>query len=225
MTTQDGVKDVSLTTITKAYEKWAPIYDKFYHKLLQPSQKKAVRAAMENGTRILEVGVGSGLALGYYPPEAEVTGIDLSKPMLLKAIEKIEAQRLGNVTGLAVMDACRLGFRDGTFDAVAGMFMITLVPDAEVALDEFARVLRPGGEIVLVNHIGAESGPMATFEKMVAPLAKKLGWRAEFPIQRIRDWAGSRGFEVHDVDPHGPINYFTLIRLKDRRADQRGLAA
>jgi phosphatidylethanolamine/phosphatidyl-N-methylethanolamine N-methyltransferase len=212
-----NVKDVSLTTVTKAYEKWAPIYDKFYHKLLQPSQLKAVKAAMENGTRILEVGVGSGLALGYYPRSAEVTGIDLSKPMLHKAIEKIEAQGLSNVTGVAVMDACRLGFRDGTFDAVAGMFMITLVPDAEAALDEFMRVLRPGGEIVLVNHIGAEKGPMAAFETVVAPLAKMLGWRANFPLQRLRDWANSRGFEVLDVDPHGPINYFTLIRLKDRR--------
>lgn len=212
-----NVKDVSLTTVTKAYEKWAPIYDKFYHKLLQPSQLKAVKAAMENGTRILEVGVGSGLALGYYPRSAEVTGIDLSKPMLDKAVEKIEAQGLDNVTGLAVMDACRLGFRNGTFDAVAGMFMITLVPDAEAALDEFMRVLRPGGEIVLVNHIGAEKGPMAAFETLVAPLAKMLGWRANFPLQRLRDWARSRGFEVIDVDPHGPINYFTLIRLKDRR--------
>lgn len=215
-----NVKDVSLTTVTKAYEKWAPIYDKFYHKLLQPSQLKAVKAAMENGTRILEVGVGSGLALGYYPRSAEVTGIDLSKPMLHKAIEKIEAQDLSNVTGVAVMDACRLGFRDGTFDAVAGMFMITLVPDAEAALDEFMRVLRPGGEIVLVNHIGAEKGPMAAFETVVAPLAKMLGWRANFPLQRLRDWAQSRGFEVIDVDPHGPINYFTLIRLKDRRGMQ-----
>lgn len=212
-----NVKDVSLTTVTKAYEKWAPIYDKFYHKLLQPSQLKAVKAAMENGTRILEVGVGSGLALGYYPRSAEVTGIDLSKPMLHKAIEKIEAQGLDNITGVAVMDACRLGFRDGTFDAVAGMFMITLVPDAEAALDEFMRVLRPGGEIVLVNHIGAEKGPMAAFETVVAPLAKMLGWRANFPLQRLRDWASLRGFEVLDVDPHGPINYFTLIRLKDRR--------
>ncbi|MCA3513743.1 MAG: class I SAM-dependent methyltransferase [Methylobacterium sp.] len=219
------VKDVSLSTITKAYEKWAPFYDRVYHKMLRPSQLKAVSAAMENGPRVLEVGVGSGLALGYYPPEAQVTGIDLSKPMLHKAEEKIAAQGLKNVTGLAVMDACRLGFRDGTFDAVAGMFMITLVPDAEAALDEFMRVLRPGGEIVLVNHIGAEKGPMAAFETVVAPIAKKLGWRANFPLQRLRDWAASRGFEVHDVDPHGPIHYFTLIRLKDRRADRAPLAA
>lgn len=213
----EAVKDVSLSTVTKAYERWAPIYDKIYHKMLQPSQLKAVKAAMENGSRILEVGVGSGLALGYYPRMAEVTGIDLSKPMLHKAAEKIADQGLTNVTGLAVMDACRLGFRDGVFDAVAGMFMITLVPDAEAALDEFMRVLRPGGEIVLVNHIGAEKGPMAAFETMVAPLAKMLGWRANFPLQRLRDWATSRGFEVHEVDPHGPIHYFTLIRLKDRR--------
>lgn len=213
----EAVKDVSLSTVTKAYERWAPIYDKIYHKMLQPSQLKAVKAAMENGSRILEVGVGSGLALGYYPHTAEVTGIDLSKPMLDKAAEKITDQGLTNVTGLAVMDACRLGFRDGMFDAVAGMFMITLVPDAEAALDEFMRVLRPGGEIVLVNHIGAEKGPMAAFETLVAPLAKMLGWRANFPLQRLRDWATSRGFEVHEVDPHGPIHYFTLIRLKDRR--------
>jgi phosphatidylethanolamine/phosphatidyl-N-methylethanolamine N-methyltransferase len=224
MASQDTVKDVSLSTVTKAYERWAPIYDRFYYKLLQPSQLKAVHAALSNGRRILEVGVGSGLALPYYPADAEVTGIDLSKPMLDKAVEKIAAHGLNNVTGLAVMDACRLGFRDGAFDAVAGMFMITLVPDAEAALDEFARVLRPGGEIVLVNHIGAEGGPMALFEKIVAPLAKKLGWRAEFPLQRLRDWAASRQFEVVDVDPHGPIRYFTLIRLKDRRPSTKHAA-
>lgn len=221
----EPVKDVSLTTITKAYEKWAPFYDAVYHKLLRPSQLKAVQAAMENGTRILEVGVGSGLALNYYPKAAEVTGIDLSRPMLEKAAEKIRAKGLSHVTGLAAMDACRLGFRDGVFDAVAGMFMITLVPDAEAALDEFARVLRPGGEIVLVNHIGAEKGPMAAFETVVAPLAKMLGWRANFPLQRIRDWAVLRGFDVYDVDPHGPIGYFTLIRLKDNRETKRAIAA
>jgi phosphatidylethanolamine/phosphatidyl-N-methylethanolamine N-methyltransferase len=220
-----AVKDVSLSTITRAYEKWAPFYDRVYHRMLQPSQLKAVRAAIENGPRILEVGVGSGLALGYYPASAEVTGIDLSKPMLHKAEEKIAGQGLKNITGLAVMDACRLGFRDGTFDAVAGMFMITLVPDAEAALDEFMRVLRPGGEIVLVNHIGADKGPMQTFETLVAPLAKRLGWRANFPLQRLRDWAAGRGFEVYAVDPHGPIRYFTLIRLKDRRAKRAPLAA
>ncbi|CAN1531188.1 UbiE Methylase involved in ubiquinone/menaquinone biosynthesis [Rhabdaerophilaceae bacterium] len=225
MASEVRVKDVSLSTVTKAYEKWAPIYDKFYHRLLRPSQLKAVRAAMENGKRVLEVGVGSGLALSYYPADAQVTGVDLSKPMLDKAVEKIEAHGLQSITGLAVMDACRLGFRDAVFDAVAGMFMITLVPDAEAALDEFARVLRPGGEIVLVNHIGAEKGAMAIFETLVAPLAEMLGWRANFPLKRIRDWAASREFEVHEVDPHGPIGYFTLIRLKDKRAGGSTIAA
>ncbi len=218
-------KDIDLSTITRAYAKWAPFYDAVYSGILRPGRNEAVKAALACGPEILEVGVGTGLSLGDYPAGYRVTGIDLSKPMLDRAAEKIASQGLDNVLGLAVMDACRLGFRDGVFDAVVGQYMITLVPDAESALDEFARVLKPGGEIVLVNHIGAENGPLALVERAVAPLAKRVGWRSEFQLGRIRAWAETAGFAITSVKRVGFAGFFTVVRLKDRRAATAQAAA
>jgi len=211
-------KDIELSTITRAYAKWAPFYDAVYTRILRQGQIEAARAALACGTDILEVGVGTGLSLGDYPAGTSVTGIDLSKPMLDHAAAKVAAQNLTSITGLVVMDACRLGFRDGAFDAVVGQYMITLVPDAEAALDEFARVLKPGGEIVLVNHIGAEKGVIAAFERAVAPLAKRVGWRSEFQLGRIRAWAESAGFVLVSAKRVGFAGFFTVVRLKDNRA-------
>jgi len=211
-------KDIELSTITRAYAKWAPFYDAVYSRILRQGQTEAVRAALACGPEILEVGVGTGLSLGDYPAGYSVTGIDLSKPMLDHAAAKVTANALTNVTGLAVMDACRLGFRADAFDAVVAQYMITLVPDAEAALDEFARVLKPGGEIVLVNHIGAEKGLVAFLERAVAPLAKRVGWRSEFQLGRIRAWAENAGFAVASAKRVGFAGFFTVVRLKDGRA-------
>ncbi len=213
----ETTKDIDLSTITRAYAKWAPFYDTVYARFLLPGRNEAVKAALACGPEILEVGVGTGLSLGDYPEGYRVTGIDLSKPMLDRAADKITGQRLENVLGLAVMDACRLGFRDDAFDAVVGQYMITLVPDAEAALDEFARVLKPGGEIILVNHIGAETGLVASLEKAVAPLAKRIGWRSEFQLGRIRAWAETAGFAVASAKRVGLAGFFTVVRLKDGR--------
>ena len=85
------------------------------------------------------------------------------------------------------MDVCRLGYADASFDAVVAQFLITLVPDPEAALDEFLRVVRPGGEIVLANHFGQNAGPLAKVEEIVAPLCTKIGWSL-----RLQGRRGSR---------------------------------
>ncbi len=208
--------DLDLKTNTRAYAVWAPIYDTIYAGLLADARSRAVTAAVSCGRDILEVGVGTGLSLPEYPAETAVTGIDLSPEMLAKAQQKVDAQGLQSVIGLTVMDACHLAFQDASFDAVVAQFVLTLVPDPEQALQEWARVLRPGGEIIIANHIGAEKGPMAVFEKAVAPLAKKLGWRPEFPLQRIRSWAGMHDFEIIEAEKTRPFGYFMVIRLKRR---------
>jgi phosphatidylethanolamine/phosphatidyl-N-methylethanolamine N-methyltransferase len=203
--------------MTPAYAKWAPIYDAIYSRLLRPAQSRAAAAALACGREILEVGVGTGLSLGDYPAGSSVIGIDLSKDMLDRAARKIADNDLQAIRGLAVMDACRLGFADASFDAVACQFVITLVPDPEAALDEFRRVLRPGGEIVLANHFGMESGPIAAIEHAVAPLVRRMGWSSEFKLQRIRQWADGAGFSVAEVVPAFPLGFFRVVRLKDRR--------
>ncbi|MGE0338436.1 MAG: class I SAM-dependent methyltransferase [Xanthobacteraceae bacterium] len=201
-------------TIEKAYARWAPVYDVVFGPLLDMGRRTATNAATRIGGRILNVGVGTGLELPYFDKSHEVVGVDISEPMLRKAQERIDREKLVNVKGLSVMDGANLAFADGSFDCVVAQFVITTVPQPEKTLDEFARVLKPGGEIILVNHIGAERGLRASFERWFSQHARKLGWSPEFPFKRISDWAEKNGnvrlVERRTVPPFG---VFTLMRF------------
>jgi phosphatidylethanolamine/phosphatidyl-N-methylethanolamine N-methyltransferase len=134
--------------------------------------------------------------------------------MLLKAQERVAELGLRNVEGLAVMDAENLTFPDCSFDVVVAQYVITTVPDPEATLDEFARVLRPGGEIVLVSRVGAEAGLRRTFEQWFAPTARRLGWRTEFAWERYTRWA-EQSCDVQLVERRSmpPFGHFSLIRF------------
>jgi phosphatidylethanolamine/phosphatidyl-N-methylethanolamine N-methyltransferase len=135
--------------------------------------------------------------------------------MLRRAQQRVRTQKLGNVETLAVMDAKNLAFKDASFDAVVAQYVITAVPDPEGTLDDFVRVLKPGGELILVNHIGAENGPRRAFEFAFAPLARRLGWRPEFPWARLVDWAaGHGGVTLAERRPMPPMGHFSLIRYR-----------
>jgi phosphatidylethanolamine/phosphatidyl-N-methylethanolamine N-methyltransferase len=199
----------------KAYARWAPIYDVFYDKLTEPAARAAVDAAMACGPRVLEAGVGTGLSLGYYPAHAQVHGVDLSEDMLRRAQEKVDKRGLHHVKSLQVMDVTRLVFADEMFDAVTAQFLITLVPSPEAALTEFARVLRPGGEIILANHFGQPSGLIAKAEEVVAPLANAIGWSSDFKAERIEAWARAHGrMETVELKALFPGGFFKLMRLR-----------
>src|SRR4029078_8094754 len=100
---------------------------------------------------------------------------------------------LSNVETLAVMDAERMALPDGSFDVVVPQFVITAAPNPEGTLKEYTRVIRPGGEIILVNHIGAEAGPRRAFEVCFAPIARRLGGRPAFRFRRLAAWAERHG--------------------------------
>jgi phosphatidylethanolamine/phosphatidyl-N-methylethanolamine N-methyltransferase len=206
--------DLDRATIAKAYARWAPVYDLVFGAVFERGRNAAILAAERIGGRILEVGVGTGLSLPDYGRANRVIGVDISEPMLRKAKARVALERLPHVQGLAVMDAERLAFPDGAFDVVVAQYVITAVPHPEATLDEFARVLRPGGEIVLVNHIGAETGLRRAFEAGFAPLARRLGWRPEFPWGRLQRWADRRG-EIRLIErrPMPPLGHFSLIRF------------
>jgi len=200
--------------VTRAYARWAPVYDLVFGAVFERGRKAAIVAAERIGGRILEVGVGTGLSLPDYAANSRLTGIDLSAPMLRKARARVAEHRLSNVDCLAVMDAQQLGFADSTFDVVVAQYVITAVPNPETTLDEFARVLKPGGEIVLVNHLGAETGPRAAFEQCFAPLARRLGWQPEFRFDRLTRWAARHGdIGVVERRPMPPLGHFSLIRF------------
>ena len=207
--------DIDRERVAKAYERWAPIYDLVFGKVFNQGRQSTIAEADRIGGRILDVGVGTGLSLSDYSRASRICGVDISEPMLRKAQERVRALGLSNVETLAVMDAKNLAFKDGSFDAVVAQYVITAVPDPEATLDDFVRVLKPGGELILVNHIGAEAGLRKLSELAFAPLARRLGWRPEFPWQRLVNWAAKHGgVSLAERRPMPPMGHFSLIRYR-----------
>jgi len=200
-------------SIARAYDRWAPVYDLVFGQVFARGRDTAIAAAERIGGRILEVGVGTGISLPAYARINRITGIDISDSMLRKAQQRVREFELDNVEALSVMDATKLAFRDASFDVVVAQYVITAVPDPEGTLDEFARVVRPKGEIILVNHLGAESGARAIFEAAFAPMARRLGWSPEFPWARLTNWAARDGVRLVERRPMPPLGHFSLIRF------------
>jgi phosphatidylethanolamine/phosphatidyl-N-methylethanolamine N-methyltransferase len=215
-----SVTELDKDAVAKAYARWAPVYDLVFGAVFERGRRAAIVAAERLGGRILEVGVGTGISLPDYSSTCRIVGVDLSEPMLRKAQERVVELGLRNVEGLAVMDAERLAFPDGFFDVVVAQYVITTVPDPEATLDEFARVLKPGGEIVLVSRVGAEAGLRRTFEQWFAPMARKLGWRTEFPWARFSTWAdGPHGVRLIERRAMPPLGHFSLVRFAKHESD------
>jgi phosphatidylethanolamine/phosphatidyl-N-methylethanolamine N-methyltransferase len=181
--------DLDKQTVTKAYARWAPVYDLVFGAVFERGRHAAIEAAERVGGRILEVGVGTGLS---------------------------------NVEGLWVMDAEHLSFPDNSFDVIVAQYVITTVPNPEATLDEFARVLKPGGEIVLVSRVGAEAGLRRSLEHWFQPAARKLGWRSEFSFERYARWADqTAGIQLIERRAMPPFGHFNLIRFGKAGGENR----
>lgn len=204
---------LDLELVEKAYARWAPVYDVVFGAVFALGRAAAIRAAERVGGRILEVGVGTGISLPDYSRSNRLFGVDICEPMLRKAKARVAAQRLSHVELLAVMDGTRLAFADASFDVVVAQFVITAVPHPEATLDEFARVVRSGGEIVLVNHFATDAEPLRTLERSFAPLARRLGWRPEFPYRRLSDWSARAGLPLLERRQTPPLGLFSLLRF------------
>jgi phosphatidylethanolamine/phosphatidyl-N-methylethanolamine N-methyltransferase len=213
--------DLDKQTVTKAYDRWAPVYDLVFGAVFERGRDAAIAAAERVGGRILEVGVGTGIALPHYSRDCRLCGIDISEQMLRKAQERVTEFGLSNVEGLWVMDAEHLTFPDNSFDVVVAQYVVTTAPNPEATLDEFARVLKPGGEIILVSRVGAEAGMRRALEHWFAPAARKLGWRTEFSFERYAKWAErTAGVRLIERRAMPPLGHFSLIRFGKEGGDE-----
>jgi phosphatidylethanolamine/phosphatidyl-N-methylethanolamine N-methyltransferase len=207
-------KELERNGVAEAYGRWAPIYDIVFGPVFRRGRRAAVDAAERVGGRILEVGIGTGLSLTDYSTANHIVGVDISQPMLAKARERVEKHGLNHVESIAVMDAEQLTFPDASFDVVVAQYVVTAIPHPEKALDEFVRVVRPGGEIILTSRIGAESGFRGTIEKWLMPITSRLGWRTEFAWARYERWAnGAHAVRLVERRALPPLGHFWLIRF------------
>ncbi|SFR77342.1 class I SAM-dependent methyltransferase [Sphingomonas jatrophae] len=209
--------------VASAYDRWTPVYDMVFGPVFRQGRAAAVRAAERIGGRILEVGVGTGLSLPSYGAESRVVGIDISEGMLTKARRR--AARLPQVEAIEVGDAERLSYADNSFDVVVAQYVVSAVPNPQAALDEFARVVRPGGEIVITTRVGAEQGVRVHIEKALMPLTSRLGFRTDFPFALYTDWAAHRS-DVTLVERRAlkPLGHFSLVRFVKQDMSARAAA-
>jgi phosphatidylethanolamine/phosphatidyl-N-methylethanolamine N-methyltransferase len=208
------ITSMSTRGVVSAYARLAPIYDFVFGPVFNRGRSEAVKVAERIGGRILEVGVGTGLSLPKYNGADCITGIDISDAMLDVARKRVRRLSLTNVQSIEVGDAENLRFPSDSFDVVVAQYVVTACPDPEKALNEFARVVRPGGEIVITTRISANRGLRAAIEKMLMPVTTTLGWRTEFPFSRYTAWAAHNAtVKLVEHTPLPPLGHFSLIRF------------
>jgi phosphatidylethanolamine/phosphatidyl-N-methylethanolamine N-methyltransferase len=214
----DGSRELDFDreSVEQAYDRWAPIYDLVFGGVFSKGRSAAIAATNKIGGRVLEVGVGTGISLPLYGQNVRIVGTDISEAMLRKAKQRVAEQRLKNVEGLAVMDAEKLEFPDNSFDVVMAQYVVTAVPNPEVALDEFARVLRPGGELIILTRVSADDGMRRVIEQALQPVVTRLGFRtAEFSWSRYTGWLdGAKGMELAERRLIPPLGHFSLVRFR-----------
>jgi phosphatidylethanolamine/phosphatidyl-N-methylethanolamine N-methyltransferase len=208
--------------IEAAYARWAPVYDLAFTAVFRPGRVAMTAAASKLDGPILDVGVGTGLELPMFEPHTDIYGVDLSEPMLRRAAQRVEREGLRHVAGLYKMDATRMAFPDAAFGCVVAPFVLPVVPEPEALLDELARVVRPGGEIILVNHVSRKDDPFAILETWLdRHVAPKLGWRPQFPWPIIGDWIDQRSdVQLLERRMLAPFGLFTMTRMKRLPADE-----
>jgi len=208
--------DFDREMVEQAYDRWAPIYDLVFGGVFSKGRDAAIQATNKIGGRVLEVGVGTGISLPLYSPHLRIFGTDISEAMLKKAKKRVAEQRLKNVDGLSVMDAEKLEFEDDSFDVVMAQYVVTAVPNPEAALDEFARVLRPGGELIILTRVSADDGVRRFVEQSLQPIVRRLGFRtAEFAWSRYTRWLSTaKNVELVERRLIPPLGHFSLVRIR-----------
>jgi phosphatidylethanolamine/phosphatidyl-N-methylethanolamine N-methyltransferase len=183
---------VHIDAARQAYRRYAGFYDALFGPILQPGRRAVIDAlGCRPGEHVLEVGVGTGLSLPMYPGWVQLTGIDVSQEMLEKARRRVARRQLSNVQALLEMDAEHMSFADGSFDRVVAMYVVSVVQHPERVMAELRRVCRPGGEILVVNHVRSGNPLLGAVEKGLAPLSAKLGWHPDFELAKITAAGGT----------------------------------
>lgn len=146
--------------------------------------------------RTLEVAIGTGANLTHYPPETDLTGVDWSPSML--AVARKRAQRGGRAVALQQADAGDLPFAAATFDTVVATFALCCVPDERRALAEAVRVLRPGGRLLLADHVASSFWPIRALQHVAD--AVSVPWHGEHFTRRPVTVVGGLGVMIEETE-------------------------
>jgi len=167
------------------YGPLARFYDAVFRSFFERRHRLALRAIdLPVRARVLDVGIGTGVSLSAYQDDTYVVGVDISWSMLAQARSKVRALRCDHVS-LCLMDACRLGIANNSFDLVLSAFVASVVPDRGAYFAELKRVCKPGGVICVINHVHFHTQPFAWLEERLEPVTRRLGWHADLTLHDI----------------------------------------
>jgi len=207
---------MDLNKIERVYTSYAGFYDRIFGKVFHEGRESVIRNLdVQPDEHILEVGVGTGLALPMYPRHCRIVGIDFSEGMLAKAKEKAEAHRLDHVQ-LHRMDAGAMEFQDDSFDTVVAAYVVTAVPDYRKVVNEMIRVCRPGGRIIMLNHFSNGNKVIAAVEKVLSPITKHLGWRTDLSLNTVLEGTSLHVARNQKVNP---LRLWALVECVNRKSD------
>lgn len=197
---------MSEATIARTYGRLAPAYDVLFGRVLEPGRRRMADKvrALRPGS-LLEVGVGTGLALESYPTASRIVGIDLSREMLERARHQADRLPAHQIT-IECMNAECTSFADASFDCVTVPYVLSVTPRPGALVREICRVCKPGGTILVLNHFTG-SKFWWLMERACRPAATHVGFRSDFPYEEhilVHDW---------EVLSSEPVNLFGLSRL------------
>ena len=179
------------------YEKEAHKYDRqmrFFERLLFTGGREWVCA--QAAGEVLEIAIGTGRNLPHYPPDVQLTGIELSPAML--ELARARACELGRQVDLRVGDAQALEFPDESFDTVVSTLTLCTIPDDRVAVAEVRRVLRPDGRFLLLEHVRSRLLPVRLAQRMLDPLAVRF--EADHLLREPLEQLQAEGFVVESLE-------------------------
>lgn len=204
--------------IERVYTTYAGFYDHVFGRVFQEGRESAIRNLnVQPGERVLEVGVGTGIALPMYPRHCRIVGIDLSEGMLAKAKERIATLQLSHVE-LYRMDAGAMEFEDNSFDTVVAAYVVTAVPDYRKVVSEMIRVCRPGGRIVMLNHFSNGNKVINAIERVLSPLTKHLGWRTDLSLNTVLEGTSLLVARKQKVNP---LRLWALVECVNGKNDEK----
>ena len=213
---------VALPHESKIYSQFSHVYDRVFTGVFFPRIQRVIRdLGIAPGARVLEVGVGTGLALEAYPTHCKVVGIDLAPDMLARAQRKVDRHGWRHID-LAVGDAQALDFPDESFDVVTSFHVVSVVPDSHRMMREMVRVCAPGGTIVIINHFRSERPLIAWMVDRLDPITRKLGWRTTL---RVSDLLESTPVDLVKRFKTSRRSLFTVMIARKPAADGKARAA
>ncbi len=201
---------------SKLYYELSHFYDRVFTRVFSPRIEQVIRSlSIEPGARVIEVGAGTGLSFAAYPAHCQVTGIDLAPEMLEKAQEKIDRNGWRHLKVIE-MDALDLKFQDNSFDYAMAFHVVSVVPDAARLMREVLRVTRPGGTVVIINHFRSRNRLLATLDRLVEPIWRRLGWHT----LSLDEVVGGMPLTIERAYKLSSRSLFTIVIAKNRKSEQ-----